>query len=170
LRPANDQPPRLDQRSPGRDTLPRGYTERVGIDLPQVLKDKDSRDNVILAGGDSVYIPEYNPIVMVQGAVNSPGAVPYEPGKSLDWYVNAAGGYTQVGDTRHSYVTQPNGKRQGVKRRVVLSDDVPKPKPGAVVFVPTRTGQDQPSNIAGVIGTVAQVLTALVTVIVVAKQ
>jgi polysaccharide export outer membrane protein len=170
LRPVDDQPPRLDQRSAGRDTLPRGFTERVGIDLPKVLKDKKSRDNVILAGGDSVYIPEYNPIVMVQGAVNSPGAVPYTPGKSLDWYVNAAGGYSQLGDNRHTYVTQPNGKRQGVKRRVLLADDVPKPNSGAVVFVPTRVVQEQPPNVAGVIGTVAQVLTALVTIIVVARR
>jgi polysaccharide biosynthesis/export protein len=170
LRPLDDQPPRLDQRSTPRDTLPRGYTERVGIDLPKVLKDRKSRDNVILAGGDSIYIPEYNPIVMVEGAVNSPGAVPFAPGKSLDWYVDAAGGYTQVSDTRHAYVTQPNGKRQGVKRRVVLADDVPKPQSGAVIFVPTRTVQEQPSNITGVISTVAQVLTALVTIYVVARR
>jgi polysaccharide biosynthesis/export protein len=157
-------------RRSGVDSLPHGFNERVGLDLPHVLKDRKFRDNIILAGGDSIHVPEYNPIVMVEGAVNAPGAVPYTPGKSLDWYVNAAGGYTGVGDTRHAYVVQPNGKREGVKRRVVLADDVPKPKSGAVVFVPTRVAQDQPSNLTGVIATVAQVLTALVTVILVAKK
>jgi protein involved in polysaccharide export with SLBB domain len=135
-----------------------------------VLKDGKFRDNIILAGGDSVHIPEYNPIVMVEGAVNAPGAVPYTRGKSLDWYVNATGGYTQLSDTRHSYVVQPNGKREGVKRRIVLADDVPRPQPGAVVFIPTRVAQESPSNLTGVIATVAQVLTALVTVILVAKK
>jgi hypothetical protein len=38
------------------------------------------------------------------------------------------------------------------------------------VFVPAKVVQDQPSNITGVISTVAQVLTALVTVILVARQ
>jgi hypothetical protein len=52
----------------------------------------------------------------------------------------------------------------------VLADDVPKPKSGAVIFVPTRVGQETPSNVVGVVATVAQVLTALVTVILVAKQ
>jgi len=172
FQPSDELPPRLDQppRASSRDSLPRGYNERVGIDLPKVLKDGGARDNVILAGGDSIHIPEYNPIIMVQGAVNSPGAVPYTPGKSLDWYVDAAGGYTQLSDNRHAYVTQANGKRQGVKRRVILSDDVPKPDPGAVVFVPAKRVQDQPSNVVGVIGTVAQLMAALVTVIVVAKQ
>ena len=170
LQPVDDRPPRLDQPEGRPDTLPRGFAERVGIDLPKVLKDDDARDNVILAGGDSIHIPEYNPIIMVQGAVNSPGAVPYNPGKSLDWYVDAAGGYTQLSDQKHAYVTQANGKRQGVKRRVVLRDDVPKPQPGAIVFVPAKRVQDQPSNALGVVSTVAQVLTGVITLIIVANQ
>ena len=153
-----------------RDSLPRGFTERVGLDLPRALKSSKFRDNIILAAGDSIHIPEYNPIVMVEGSVNSPGAVPYTPGKSLDWYVDAAGGYTQLSDSKHAYVTQPNGKREAVKRRIVLADGVPKPKSGAVIFIPAKVVQEQPSNITGVISTVAQVLTALVTVILVARR
>jgi protein involved in polysaccharide export with SLBB domain len=170
FKPAEEQLPRVDQRSYRGDSLPRGYSERVGIDLPKVLKDKDARDNVILAGGDSVNIPEYNPIVLVQGAVNSPGAVAYTPGKSLDWYVNSAGGYTQTADHKHPYVTQPNGKREGVKRRAIFSDAVPKPESGAVIFVPTKTVQEPPNNTVGVIATLAQVLTAVATLIIVARQ
>jgi protein involved in polysaccharide export with SLBB domain len=153
-----------------RDSMAAGVPERVGIDLVRVLKDTTFRDNLILAGGDSIHIPEYNPIVVVQGAVNSPGPVAFTEGKNLDWYANAAGGYTQTADTRHPYVTQPNGEREGVKRKAVLADAVPHPKPGAVVFVPTRTTQETPSNVLGVLATAAQVITALVTVIVVARQ
>lgn len=170
-RPTNDRPPQIDGGAgTARDTLPRGFTERIGIDLPKVLKNRKASDNVILAGGDSINIPEFNPIVIVEGAVNSPGAVAYAPGKSLDWYVDAAGGYTQLSDTKHAYVTQPNGKRQGVKRRAVFADAVPKPMSGAVVFVPAKRIQEQPSNLAGVITTVAQLVSALVTIIVVARQ
>jgi polysaccharide export outer membrane protein len=170
-RPSNDRPsPIADTRRGAADSLRRSYVERVGIDLPRVLKNTKFRDNIILAGGDSVHIPEYNPIVIVDGAVNAPGAVPYAPGKSLDWYVNSAGGYTQAGDNKRAYVTQPDGRREGVKRRTVFADDVPKPRSGAVVFVPTKAAQEQPSNLAGVITTVAQVLTALATIIVVARR
>jgi polysaccharide biosynthesis/export protein len=153
----------------GRDTVPRGLPERVGIDLPRVLKNPRFRDNIILASGDSIHIPEYNPIVLVQGAVNSPGAVAYTPGKNLDWYVDQAGGYTQTGDTRHPYVTQPSGTREGVKRKTVFADRVPQPKSGAVVFVPTRTTAEQPSNLGAILGTAAQIIGALVTIIVVAR-
>lgn len=169
-RPSNERPaPIQDQEPAARDTLPRGFTERVGVDLPRVLKNRKASDNVILAGGDSINIPEFNPIVIVDGAVNSPGAVVYTRGKSLDWYVNAAGGYTQLGDNKRAYVTQPDGKREAVKRRAVFADDVPKPKSGAVVFVPARRIQEQPSNIASVLSVAAQVLSALVTIIVVTR-
>jgi polysaccharide export outer membrane protein len=155
---------------PGRDTTRRGLPERVGIDLPRVLKNPKFRDNIILAGGDSIYIPEYNPIVLVQGAVNSPGAVAYTPGKNLDWYVDQAGGYTQTGDARHPYVTQPSGTREGVKRKQVFADRVPHPKAGAVVFVPTLTAAEPSSNLTAILGTAAQLLGALVTIIVVARN
>lgn len=153
-----------------RDSTRPGLPERVGINLPRVLKDPKYRDNVILVGGDSIVIPEFNPIVMVQGAVNSPGPVAYTPGRNLDWYVDAAGGYTQRGDTRHPYVTQPNGVRQGVKRRTLIPDQVPRPLPGAVVFVATRTEQEPSSNATGVISTIAQVIGVLATIIVVARR
>ena len=146
------------------------WVDDAGIKaVTEVLKDPKFQDNVILAGGDSINIPEYNPIVMVEGSVNSPGPVPYTPGKSLDWYVNAAGGYTQTGDRKRPYVTQPNGKREGVKRRAIFADAVPKPKSGATVFVPAKVVPDQPNNTANVVATVAQVLTAVATIIVVAR-
>jgi polysaccharide export outer membrane protein len=154
-----------------RDSLEARQTfERVGIDFPAVLKNATNRDNIILASGDSIYIPEYNPVVIVQGAVNSPGAVAYSPGKNLDWYVNAAGGYTQSGDDNHPYVTQPDGQREGVKRHAILADHVPRPRPGAVVFVSTKTVSPQPSNLPAILSTAASLVGAVVTIIVVAKH
>jgi polysaccharide biosynthesis/export protein len=154
----------------GRDTMRRGVPERVGIDLPRVLENPKFRDNIILAGGDSIHIPEYNPIVMVQGQVNSPGAVAYTQGKNLDWYVDQAGGYTQTGDARHPYVTQPGGTREGVKRKQLFADRVPHPKAGAVVFVPTLTTTEPANNLTAILGTAAQIIGALVTIIVVARN
>ncbi|MBA3317604.1 MAG: SLBB domain-containing protein [Gemmatimonadales bacterium] len=154
----------------GRDSVRRSVPERVGIDLPKVLADSGFRDNIVLLGGDSLHIPEFDPVIMVQGAVNSPGPVAYEPGKNLDWYVDRAGGYTQTGDQGHAYLTQPNGEREGVKRRAVFADRVPRPRPGAVVFVPNKLLQEQPSNVTGVLATAAQVIGALVTIILVARR
>ena len=154
----------------GSDSVRRSVPERVGIDLPRVLEDPSFRDNVVLMGGDSISIPEFDPVVMVRGAVNSPGAVAYEPGRNLDWYVDRAGGYTEKSDKSHPYVTQPNGEREGVKRKTIFADRVPRPKPGASVYVPTLAAREAPSNLPSVLGTVAQVLGVLTTILVVATR
>jgi polysaccharide biosynthesis/export protein len=168
---------RLDRAGPDtlpkpsrRDSVTRIVPERIGVALPEVLKDPKHRDNLIMFAGDSVYIPEFDPVVMVQGAVNSPGAVAYESGKNLDWYVDRAGGYTQRSDKGHAYVTQSNGEREGVKRKVLLSDRVPKPKPGASVYVPTKIESEQPSNLPGILATAASILVSLTTVVILATQ
>src|SRR5437867_198230 len=66
---------------------------RIDIDLVAALRDRTSRDNVILQPGDSIFIPEYEPSVRVQGAVNSPGSVLWQQGRGLDYYIGAAGGF-----------------------------------------------------------------------------
>jgi len=168
LTPA-DSGPRVPVRG-GTDTVTRSAPERIGIDLARVLKDLKFRDNVILVGGDSINIPEYDPVVLVNGYVNSPGPVAWEPGKNLDWYVDRAGGYTTAGDDRHSYVTQPNGEREGVKRRTLFADRVPRPEPGALVYVPRKIVADQPSNLPSILSAAAQILGVITTIIVVSTR
>ncbi|HEX6645195.1 MAG TPA: SLBB domain-containing protein [Gemmatimonadales bacterium] len=143
---------------------------RIGIDLPAVLRNERHRDNIILAAGDSIVIPEFDPVVMVRGAVNAPGAVAYRPGKNLDYYVRAAGGYAKTGDKARAWVMQPNGSKQSVIRRTLLADTSPEPRPGAEVFVPERDPSQTGTPIIAVLGAAAQVLASLVTVIVVASQ
>jgi polysaccharide biosynthesis/export protein len=154
----------------GRDSIRRSVPERVGIDLPKVIDNPGFRDNVVLVGGDSLHVPEFDPVIMVRGSVNSPGPVAYEPGKNLDWYVDRAGGYTQTGDQAHAYVTQPNGEREGVKRKALLADRVPRPKPGAAIYVPAKLVQEGPSTLPGLLATAAQVLGVLTTIIIVATR
>ncbi|MFL5514904.1 MAG: SLBB domain-containing protein [Gemmatimonadales bacterium] len=153
----------------GQDTVTRSTPERVDIDLARVLKDPKFHDNILLVGGDSLNIPEFDPVVFVNGFVNSPGPVAFEPGRNLDWYVDRAGGYGVSGDDDHTYVTQPNGERAGVKRRTILADRVPHPAPGAIIYVPRKLVQPQ-NNLGAVLGTVAQVLGILTTIIVVATR
>jgi protein involved in polysaccharide export with SLBB domain len=180
LRTKTDRLADLIQRAGGltREAYPDGIefvrtrdsTGRVGVNLPAVLRDPHHRDNLILAAGDSIFIPEFDPIVEVRGAVNAPGPVAYVPGKNLDFYVRAAGGYTQKSDPQHAFVTQPDGRKEAVQRRFLLADGTPHPRPGAVVVVPAREGTQPPSQLPTILGVAAQVLASLVTLIVVAKR
>jgi polysaccharide biosynthesis/export protein len=143
---------------------------RIGVNLPAVLKDPKHRDNYVLVAGDSVNIPEFNPVVMVTGAVNAPGAVAFSPNRTIDYYIRSAGGLGPGGDKNRAFVTQPNGQRATVQRRFLLPDNGPVVRPGARVTVPTRDPTQGASQIPVILGVMAQVLASLVTIIVVARN
>jgi protein involved in polysaccharide export with SLBB domain len=148
---------------------PKDRHGRVGIDLPRVLRDSAFRDNFILFGGDSIFIPEYNPVVQVAGAVNSPVAVAYASGQDINYYVAAAGGFSRTADASRAYVTQPSGKLQSVKRRFLLPDIRPDPLPGARVFVPEKVDNPNRSTLS-LLTVLASVLASLATITIVAVK
>jgi polysaccharide export outer membrane protein len=117
---------------------------RIGVDLPKVLSDPKGRDNLILSGGDSIFIPEYVPVVYVNGAVNAPMSVTFLPDKGLDYYIASAGGYTRKADKSRAYVTQPTGKVESVHSRFwFVPDSKPAPLAGGAIFVPERDPADR---------------------------
>jgi protein involved in polysaccharide export with SLBB domain len=142
---------------------------RIGVDLPQVMRDPKFRDDLILQDGDSIYIPSYSGVVNVTGAVNSPVAVAYMPGQDLDAYVRAAGGPNQKAAMNRAYVRQPNGKVESVRRRRFWPDGVPVPKPGSVVYVPEAVASDK-SNVLQNLGVIAQLTGSLVAIIAILKR
>jgi protein involved in polysaccharide export with SLBB domain len=115
---------------------------RIGIELPDVLEDAKSQDNLPLQDGDSLYIPRYTAVVNVQGAVNSPVAVTYSPGKSIEYYMRAAGGPSRKADATCPYITQPEGKVEALQNRFPLPDGVPKPLPEALYLFPSDPGEN----------------------------
>jgi protein involved in polysaccharide export with SLBB domain len=149
---------------------PRNGVGRIGIQLSDVLRSSKSHDNLPLQDGDSLYIPRFNPIVNVQGAVNSPLSVTYAPGKTIEYYIRAAGGPTVRADVKRAYVTQPNGKVEARQAHFLLPDAIPSPHPGSTVVVPNRDPLDRPADLLGSLGTITQVLTGLVTLIIAVRR
>jgi protein involved in polysaccharide export with SLBB domain len=143
---------------------------RIGIELPDVLRNPKSLDNLPLQDGDSLFIPRYNAVVNVQGAVNSPVAVTWAPGRSIDFYIRAAGGPSRKADVGRAYVTQPNGKVEARESRFLLPDGVPKPFAGSTVFVPERDASDRPTDILANVGVIAQIMAGLATLLVAARH
>ena len=134
---------------------------RVGVDLRGVLRDARNRENIMLVDGDSIVISQRVQLVVVEGEVNAPTSVPYVPGANIDYYVQSAGGRGARADLGRVYVTQPNGKVQGVRRRRFLPDDTPDPLPGARVYVPARPENAVGENTLATLATVAQVLATI---------
>jgi protein involved in polysaccharide export with SLBB domain len=139
-----------------------GGLGRIDISLADALKNPESRDNIMLIDGDSIYVPRYSPVVRVSGAVSSPSSITYLPGADLKYYVDAAGGALPTGNVDRSYVVQPNGFREVYRHRFsVIPDGVPTPEAGAEVVVPIKPESN--SDWKGTLVPFAQVLTALAT-------
>ena len=142
---------------------------RVGIDLPAVLRRAEHRDNLLLTDGDSVNVPRNPAVVTVAGAVHSPIAVAYVPGRDMEYYVRAAGGATARADMRRAYVSQPSGKVEALAAHRLRPDAVPEPRAGATITVPERPASERRDTSAMVmVG--AQMLGALAALAAVARR
>ena len=87
------------QRAGG--TLPDAYlkastfTEKrneIQLSLAKNLKTKLRRNNILLQGGDQVFIASRSQLGTVTGEVNNPGKKLFLKGKRLNYYIKHSGG------------------------------------------------------------------------------
>ncbi len=120
---------------PGLQLFRRGHL--LPTDVERALADPKSRFNVQLEAGDSIHVPQFDPTVLVTGAVAFESRVLYRPGQGLDYYIRQAGGYVDNSDKRRVTVTHPDGERDTIGRFLFVSLK-PKPEPGSVIYVPRK--------------------------------
>ncbi|MEP6754341.1 MAG: SLBB domain-containing protein [Chthonomonadales bacterium] len=83
--------------SPARKFTPEELTPlgNVSINLLNAIKRPGkAADDIFVAAGDTITIPERPSTVQVLGAVTQGRAVPFTDGANVEWYVNQSGGYT----------------------------------------------------------------------------
>lgn len=108
---------------------------RVVIEAdPAVLAAKPELDTVV-EGGDRLHMPKRPNSVTVSGEVLNPTTVQFRSGRSVDAYIEAAGGMAQAADGGRTYVVYPNGEAQPVEVSAWNYETVRVP-PGSTVVVP----------------------------------
>jgi protein involved in polysaccharide export with SLBB domain len=142
-------------------TLEQKQTTDVAIDLAYILKHPGSADDITLEEGDELIVPRINNTVSIGGEVFKPLDIMYEKGKSMDDYINAAGGNTPSGSKKRAFVIYANGSAAKIKKPLGIFRSYPKIAPGASIFVPQkpkREGFD-----VGKAGIFISAITALIT-------
>ncbi len=137
----------------------------VNVDLEEALEDPGSRADLILLPGDSMVVPEYNPVVVVRGAVNAPAAVMYREGAGLAYYIENAGGYARHADRDAVHVRYANGQG-AMEREILMFSSKPVPGPGSTVTVPLIPEDDR-ANVREIITDIAQVAGTIATLLLV---
>ena len=113
--------------------LENSNTYSVGIDLRDAIKHPGGSSDIVLRAGDRIIIPEFNNTVKIDGEVMFSNTTPYMKGKSLNYYIDKAGGYSQRAKRNKAYVVYMNGSVTTAKRH---SSKVV--QPGCEIVVPAK--------------------------------
>ena len=105
----------------------------IGIDLEKAIANPGSDADVVLREGDVLEVPELNNTVRISGLVMYPNTVSFAEGKTLKYYIEQAGGFTQQAKKKKTYVIYMNGQ---IKRGKLGSTSVI--EPGCEIIVPVK--------------------------------
>jgi polysaccharide export outer membrane protein len=108
-----------------------GQAFRKVIDLPEVLDGRRRYDDIVLQGGDVVYV-ERAPVVYIYGEVQRPGQLRLDRGMTLLQGLAAGGGLTQRGTDRGIRIHRRNEAGQVEEIQPSMTEPL---RAGDVIFV-----------------------------------
>ena len=131
---------------------------KYSIDPLKMMNSEGKEANPYLFDGDRIYVPEKIDMVWVSGQVKNPGMVPWVEGKDWDYYILAAGGYT-------------NNRKAG-KGRIIRSNSGNWVKPGKnvairagdTIFVPAQTDRSMWTDVKDIVTLTSSVVTIILGV------
>jgi protein involved in polysaccharide export with SLBB domain len=137
-----------------RDAEPNG---RIIIDL------LDDSTQIVVKNKDTLLIPEKNNSVFIFGEVLSEGALLYNRGADLEFYLDQASGLKEQANAQSIFIMYPNGQTKQFNRKRNLfaskSQEITI-EPGSVIYVPKKIDNSLSSRLtaqayATILGNVA---------------
>lgn len=130
---------------------------RIILDTQKLFDDPGSPDNIILNGGDYIYVPRRPSGVQVLGAVASNGTIAFKKGRKLDYYIKSAGGYCSNAEKKQTRLAKANGLVLAGGKAFHSNID-----PGDVIIIPQEIKREKQwlrstSSVAAIIGSLATV-------------
>lgn len=113
----------------------------VAIDLEKAMAKPGSIADVLLREGDVLDIPQFSSMIKISGEVQNPISVGYVEGKSLKYYINKAGGYSDNARKKKTYAIYMNGSTDELGRRAKRGI-----QPGCEIVVPARPQKERMSS------------------------
>lgn len=110
---------------------------RVPLDLPSIMSNPGSIEDLVLRLNDELVIPKFDGQIKISGAVLLETQVPYNAKNSFKDYISSAGGYSGDSWIKNSYVVYANGKAATTKRFLFFKS-YPKVLPGSEIIVPKK--------------------------------
>ncbi len=103
----------------------------VSCDFEAAFIDSIPKANIVLHDGDVIVVPSNPKTVFVYGQVENPGYITFQPGKTMSWYIEQAGGYAINAEESRARIIDGRTKvwRKGDDIIVKAGDEIYVPKP-----------------------------------------
>lgn len=108
---------------------------RITVQADPSILTSDADQNILLQGGDKIYIPRRPLTVRVGGEVLSPAALQFRKGKDAQTYIDEAGGTTYFADKDRAFVVYPDGSAKPLSVSA-WKQSVNMIPPGSTIIVP----------------------------------
>lgn len=108
---------------------------RITVEADPNILATDKEQDILLEGGDKIYIPRRPLNVRVGGEVLSPASLQFRKGKNADNYIDEAGGPTYFADLDRAFVVYPDGSAQPLSVSA-WKQSVTMIPPGSTIIVP----------------------------------
>lgn len=136
--------------------------KRLLLDFKEAYEEKNLLHDVIMLGGDSIYIPSKPHTVLVTGEVNNPGLLSFIDGDDLEDYIDRAGGLTD--SSNYAVLIKPTGESRRVDFGWFSSNpDVPEGSTIHVIKVPPPPAEGQPFDVSATIKDVFAIVSSAAT-------
>lgn len=133
----------------------------VAINLEKALAEPGGDDDIVIREGDVVLVPELDATVKIRGEVQYPTSVSWVKGKSLNYYVKHAGGFSNSAKKRGIYVVYMNGAVEKISRTSKKAI-----QPGCEIIIPRKAFRKMTTSEVLAIGsTSVSVVTMLATLV-----
>ena len=130
----------------------------VVVDFVRLFEQADESQNIILGGGDEIYIPKKRGVVKITGAFQEPGLITFEPGQNLEYYMDLAGGFTRLADRDEArLIRAESGLRLEFSNDLVVEDS-------DEIWVPTEPYRDWWRITVTGVNVITQTLTMIVII------
>lgn len=137
----------------------------ISIDLPKILANPGSKEDIYLKDKDLLRIPSIMQTVKISGEVLNPSATVYTKGWTTKKYVNRSGGFAVNAKQGKTYVLYPNGS-SAATQGYVLFKKYPKITPGAEIVVPKKPERERigPQGWVGIGSSLASIALVIATI------
>ncbi|MEE2658373.1 MAG: SLBB domain-containing protein [Candidatus Latescibacterota bacterium] len=131
---------------------------RLSIDFDRLFTQGDSTQNVVLEGGDVIFVPKKRQTVSLSGQFVKPGLVDFADGRRVNHYIQQAGGFAFDAHKRGARLIRARtGQRQELNMNLIV-------EAGDEIWVPEKEYRDWVDLVQGIIRSSAEALTLILLV------